>query len=159
MAIYVKYEGIEGDVTHEAHKKWVDVNSMQFGVGRTISTPTGRASNREASSPAISEITLTRDLDKSSTKWFQESVSGSKGKAVQIDLVATGNPGETYMTYKLENVLVSGYSIAANGSGRPTETISLNFTKIEIAYTARDTDNTGAAANRGSYDLATAKSG
>ncbi len=34
MAVYLKYEGIEGEATHENHKKWIDVQSLQFGVGR-----------------------------------------------------------------------------------------------------------------------------
>lgn len=159
MAIYVKIDGIEGDVTKKGHENWVDVQSMQFGVDRSISTPTGRAANRETSEPNVSEVTLMRELDKSSPLLFKEAVVGRQGKKVQIDLVATGDPGELYMTYKLDNVLVSGYTVAANETGRPTETISLNFSKIEMSYTARDAGNTGKAALRCEYDLATAKAG
>ncbi|PNQ99889.1 Hcp1 family type VI secretion system effector (plasmid) [Azospirillum argentinense] len=159
MAIYVKIDGIEGDATHESHKKWVDIGSMQFGVGRAISTPSGRAANREASEPSVSEITLTRELDKSSPLFFKEAVVGKQGKKVQIDLVTTGDPGETYMTYELENTLVSGYSVSANGQGRPSETISLNFSKITMSYTAHDAKNAASGAFRSSYDLATTKAG
>lgn len=159
MAIYVKIDGIEGDATHESHKNWVDVGSMQFGVGRAISTPSGRAANREASEPSISEVTLTRELDKSSPKFFKEAVAGKVGKKVQIDLVTTGDPGDTFMTYTLENALVSGYSVSANGSGRPHETISLNFSKIELKYTPYDAGHKPQAPIVSSYDIATTKSG
>ncbi|MGY0777344.1 Hcp family type VI secretion system effector [Azospirillum argentinense] len=159
MAIYVQFDGIKGDATHESHKDWISVSSMQFGAGRAISTPTGRAANREASEPSVSEITVTRTLDKSTPLFFKEAVTGKQGKKVQIDLVSTGSPGEVYMTYKLENVLISGYSVSANESGRPTETISFNFSKIEMSYTAHDAKNVGAGALRSEYDLATTKSG
>ena len=40
MAIFGKFDGIEGDATHQAHKNWVDIDTLQFGVGRAISTST-----------------------------------------------------------------------------------------------------------------------
>ncbi|WP_207480959.1 Hcp family type VI secretion system effector [Arenibaculum pallidiluteum] len=159
MAIYVKFDGIQGDATQQNHKNWVDVSSMQFGVGRAISTPTGRAANREASEPSVSEITMTREMDKSSPLFFKEAVSGKSGKTVQIDLVTTGDPGDTYMTYTLTDALVSSYSVSANGSGQPQESISLNFSKIELKYTPHDANHKPQAPVVSSYDLATTKAG
>ena len=72
MAIYLKYEGIDGEATHENHKKWIDVSSLQFGVGRGISTPSGSTANREASEPSVSEVVITKMLDGSSSKLFTE---------------------------------------------------------------------------------------
>lgn len=159
MAIYVKYDGIEGDVTHESHKNWIDVSSLQFGVGRAISTPSGRAANRESSEPSISEITMTRELDKSSPKLFIEAVTGKVGRKVQIDFVSTGSPGNIYLTYTLTDTMVSGYSVSANGNDRPTESISLNFAKIEMKYTPHDANHKAQAPIAAFYDLATTKSG
>ncbi len=34
MPIYLKYDGIDGDVTAEGHEKWIELNSFQWGVGR-----------------------------------------------------------------------------------------------------------------------------
>ena len=34
MAIYLKYDGIDGEATHSDHSKWIDISSMQFGIGR-----------------------------------------------------------------------------------------------------------------------------
>ena len=39
MPIYVKYGAIEGDVTATGHESWIEVNSVQWGVGRSISSP------------------------------------------------------------------------------------------------------------------------
>jgi type VI secretion system Hcp family effector len=43
---------------------------------------------------------------------------------------------EPYMKYILEDLLVSGYSVSSGGD-RPTESLSLNFTKIEFEYLHR----------------------
>jgi type VI secretion system secreted protein Hcp len=158
MAIYLKYEGIEGEATHDSHKKWIEVGSLQFGTGRGISTPAGATANREASQPSISEVVITKVLDASSSKLFTESVTGAAGKKVEIHLVSTGNPGNTYVEYVLTNALVSAYSISSAGD-RPSESISINFTKVEFKFTPFDDKNKAGTPVTVNYDLAVAKSG
>src|SRR4051812_16488362 len=137
MAIYLKYDGIDGEATHEDHKQWIDIGSMQFGIGRAISTPAGSTANREASEPSVSEITVTKSMDGASPKLFTESATGNVGKVVKIDLVSTGSPGNTYVTYTLTNTLISGYSVSTGGD-RPTESVTLSFTKIEYKFIPYD---------------------
>ena len=158
MAIYVKIDGINGDATHQEHKKWLDVDSLQWGVGRAIMTPTGSAMNREASEPSVSEVTVTKTMDSSSSLLFQEACAGSAGKKVTIDLVTTGNPGDIYMQYTLHNALVSGYSVSSGGE-RPAESVSLNFTKIEMVYKTFDEKHKMTGQFPASYDLAVTKTG
>lgn len=158
MAIYLKYDGIDGEATHENHKKWIDIGSMQFGIGRAISTAAGSTANREASEPSVSEITITKTMDASSPKLFVESATGNAGKKVEIHLVSTGSPGNTYAEYTLTNTLVSGYSVSTGGD-RPSESISLSFTKIEYKLTPYDEKNKAGTPVTVSYDLSTTKSG
>jgi type VI secretion system secreted protein Hcp len=158
MAVYLKYEGIDGEVTQNDHVKWIEVNSFQFGIGRGISTPTGNAANRESSHASVSEVVVSKVMDSSSTKIFTESATGSTGKKVEIHFVSTGDPGLTYAQYTLEDTLISGYSLSSGGD-RPTESISLNFTKIEFKMTPYDDKNKPGTPVTVSYNLATAKSG
>lgn len=158
MAIYVKIEGIDGEATQQDHQKWIDVRSIQFGFGRAISTPTGSAANREASQPSVSEVVVNKGMDASSAKLFTEAVTGNKGKTVNIDLVSTGSPGNTYASYTLTNALVSAYSMSSTGD-TPSEQISLSFTKIEYKLTPFDPTNKAGTPITVSYDLATGKSG
>jgi type VI secretion system secreted protein Hcp len=154
----MKYDGIDGEATHQDHKKWIDVSSLQFGLGRGISTPSGSTANREASEPSVSEVTITKLMDSSSTKLLVESATGNAGKTVKIDLVSTGSPGNTYVTYTLTNALISGYSVSTGGD-RPSESISINFTKIEYKFTPYDVKNKAGTPVTVSYDLSTTKSG
>lgn len=158
MAIYMKYDGIDGEATHDSHQKWIDISSMQFGIGRAISTPSGSTANREASQPSVSEITLKKQMDGSSPKLFTESATGNIGKTVKIDLVSTGSPGNTYVTYTLTNTLISGYSVETGGD-RPAEAVTLSFTKIEYKFIPYDDKNKAGTPVTVSYDLSTAKSG
>ncbi len=158
MAIYIQYEGIKGNTTADGYKDHLTVNSVQFGVGRGISMEPGNLSNREAKRPTISEITITKVADTSSTALFKEAVTGSSGKKVVIKFVQTGSDKLVeYMTYTLEDCLVSGYSISADSEGDPMESISLSFAKVMVNYNDFDKSNKSANPQRVGYDLTTAK--
>ncbi len=156
MAIYVKYDGIDGDATHDKHKKWIQVNSLQWGTGRAIMTSTGQTSGREASEPSVSEVTFSKELDASSPHLFTEATTGAAGKKVEIHLVSTGSPGDLYLTYELTNALVSGYSVSSGGD-RPSESVSVNFTKIEMKYTPFDEKHKAGSPIPAGYDMTTTK--
>ncbi len=159
MPIYIKYGDIKGDVTAEGHKGtdgWVEVNSFQFGIGRGISSPTGGGSDRESSAPSVSEIVVTKPMDKSSYRWMEESLWG-EGVAVQIDFCKTDKDKlEVYASYKLENCMVSGYSVSSGGD-RPSESLSLNFTKILYEFHEMKSKNEKGDSPKAGWDIAEAK--
>lgn len=158
MAIFMEYEGVKGDATAESHVDWITLNSCQFGVGRGISTPVGSAENREASSVSVSEITVSKVMDIASGPLWQELVKNTNGKDVTIDFTSTAAGGDnTFMFVKLTNTLVSGMSFSSGGD-RPSESVSLNFTKVEIKYMEQAVGGTEATGGSGvTYDLALSK--
>ena len=157
MPIYLQMDGIQGDATHETHRRWTDIESLHWNVTRNMNTYAGSASNREASEPTVSEVTLTKVSDSSTTKLFQEACSGKNGKTATIHLVSTGNPGDTYIEFILHNTLIAGYTIGTTGD-RPLETVTLNFTKMDVKYIPYDDQNAQQSPMIASYDLATARS-
>jgi type VI secretion system secreted protein Hcp len=129
--IFMQFEGIDGAVSVKGFAKDIELLSFSFGVSRGVSSPTAGAINREASAPTISEITVTKKLDKTSPKLLQQALDGT-GKTVTIFFVnIEDGKATTYAKYVLSNVLVSAYSVSS-GSDHPTESISLNFTKVEF---------------------------
>lgn len=161
MPIYIKYGDIKGDVTAEGHAGtdgWVEVNSFQFGVGRGISSPTGGSKDREASAPSISEIVVTKPMDNSSYRWLEEALYG-EGVDVTLDFCKTDKDMlQVYAQYILNKCMVSGYSVSSGGD-RPSESVSLNFTKFEYVFTEMSEGNEGADNPRTGYDIGKAKKG
>jgi type VI secretion system secreted protein Hcp len=158
MPIYMNYDSlaIKGDVTEEGHKDWIELNSFQWGVGRGISSPTGGSADRESSAPSISEITVTKASDSASPKVLNEALQG-EGKTVIIDFCKTDKGKlEVYMTYTLTDCMISGYSLSSGGD-RPSESLSLNFTKVEYKNTPMDKTNAAAGPETVTYDIAAAK--
>lgn len=133
-AAYMKFEGIEGEATDAKHDKWIDVLSVDWGTNRGGGRSTARAP-RDGSSGTL---TITKTLDRSSPKLQQACASGAHFPEVELDLSASARDRgsrTTYLTYKLHDVLVTSCSTGGSGGeDRSTETISLNFAKIEWTY-------------------------
>jgi type VI secretion system secreted protein Hcp len=159
MAIYMKYTTptIEGGVTTTGYTQQIEFSSFQFGIGRGVGSPTGGSSNREGSTPSVSEIVLTKNLDEASGNLIKEAYSGAGKATAVISFVRTdGTGGVTYLEYTLTNVMLSGYSVSSGGD-RPSESISLNFTKIETKIIPQNSDGTAGTAFPVTYDLAAQK--
>ncbi|OZG70975.1 hemolysin-coregulated protein [Hahella sp. CCB-MM4] len=160
MAIYMNYNGlkVKGNVTAEGYKDWIRLDSFQFGVGRHITMEAGHMSNREATRPSISEVAVSKLMDTASSGLFKESLTGDAGVKVQIDVVRTAaDKIEKYVSYELEDVMISSYSVSAGADSAPSEAISLSFAKVVMAYTAADRANKGATPERVGYDLEAGK--
>ena len=164
MAAYLKYgTDIKGESIAEGHKGsdgWIEVHSVQWGCGRGIRTPVGASAKREASAPSISEVTLTKSMDSTSPKLCKEALVG-KAVTANIELVETGEGSlETFLTINLTNAMISGYSFSSGGD-RPSESYSLNFTKIEMIYQGYDDQHKVDTTKKATviYDLAAGKPG
>jgi type VI secretion system secreted protein Hcp len=70
MAIYMNFNdlAIKGNVTAEGYADWINIQSLQYGIGRGISMEAGNVANREASRPSISELSISKMMDTSSAK-------------------------------------------------------------------------------------------
>jgi type VI secretion system secreted protein Hcp len=151
MPIYMNYPGIKGGVTAAGHEGWIELNSVQWGVSRTVSGPTSGSSGRESSAPSISEMVVTKPTDIASAGLLRAALIG-EGQEVTIDFCKTDKGHlNVYLSYTLFNTLISSDSLTSKGD-QPEESISLNFTKFEC----RDL-LPGASPTTVGYDLATAK--
>jgi type VI secretion system secreted protein Hcp len=130
-AIYMKFPGINGDVQTETHINEIELNSLIFGLSRAV---TGSGATREVAVPAFSEISLTKGMDTASTRLMIAAAAGKSVDNVIIAFITTGQDKLfTFCKITLSGVLVTGYS-ASSGGDRPSESLSLNFTKIQVEY-------------------------
>ena len=138
MAIYMKYGSIDGAATTQGFQKWIELDSFQWGVGRAIGTAARGAQTRESSEPSISEITVTKRMDAGTPKLLQDALAGHLDNKVEIKFTTT-TKGEVvdFLGYELTNTGISGYSVSSGGD-LPTESLSLNFTKIALTYKGTD---------------------
>ncbi len=157
MALFMKYGAIKGEVTQLAHKEWIEVQSFQWGVGRGIASGVGGGSLRESTAPSVSEIVVTKVMDISSPLLLKEALGG-KAVEVKVEITQTDNSGKhvSFQKYVLTNTMISGYSLSSGGA-RPSESISLNFTKIDSEYLNIDDKFASKTTGHVVYDIAEAK--
>ena len=158
MAIFIKYGALDGEVTAKGYEKWMEVNSLQWSVGRGLSVGSGGGSKRESTAPSVSEIVVTKTMDAISPLLLKEAIGGSSTD-VNIHMTQTDAKGThiAYQKYILNGVLVSGYSISSGGD-RPNESFSMNFSRFDSEYVNIDDKFNARGTGHVVYDITKARS-
>ena len=135
--ILMKLGDIKGISEIDAHKEWVEVDAVQFGVGRSISSAS-TSGDRDTSNPSFSEVTISKPMDIASADIYAQACSGkakpgSKCELHWVQTSGTDEGGQVYFKLDLIEPLVSSYSMSSGGE-RPSESFSINFVKIEYQY-------------------------
>ncbi len=98
-------------------------------VGSSKSTGAG------AGRASFNEFVITKQVDKSSPKLALACATGKHFPKVTITLRKAGGTKQQYLTYTLTNAIISSYQTGGSGHNvTPTESLSLNFTKIQFTY-------------------------
>lgn len=160
MATYMKIKGIDGHVTTKGYEKWIELKSIGFNVNRNLSTTTGNVTDRERTKPHLSELSVIKEIDKTTPDLFSAACgTRESGKAIdeiEIHVCQTnGDSVKPYIEYKINNVLLSNYTVAGDEKERPQETIALNYDKIQMNYTSHDEKHNAGSPARAGYDLKT----
>lgn len=152
--IYMQYGTIKGDVQAQGYQQWIELSSFQFGVERPATLVGGV---RELGAPTLSDLTITKAMDSSSSALMQEAFAGTP-QTVTIDLVSNTGTGSLvkYASYVLTNAQVTGYSVSSGGD-RPSESITIAFSKIQFTYTPLDATGIPGTPTSVTWDLATQK--
>ena len=139
MAIYLNVEGLKGEVSAAGHEKWIECNSLQWGVGRAITTRVGGGADREASQPSISEVTVSKLMDKATPNLMLMCADGTHHDEALLTVRKAGGSQLEYLTVKLEGVLITSVSTAGSGGeDQLTENVTLNFAKVHVIYQPQD---------------------
>ncbi|WP_409278014.1 type VI secretion system tube protein Hcp [Pseudomonas defluvii] len=142
--ILVKFNPeIKGTSKVAGYEGWVVFDSYALNASRNIS---GSGVERSLLAGYVSDILLMKTADKSSPQFFIQSLTGTAFKeATVVVLHASGATQklQQLLSIELTAPVVSTFSTQCQTDGRPTEHISLNFTRIRYQYNEFD----GAAGN------------
>ena len=139
MALYIKFDGVDGESKDKDHKGWSDVLSFSWGLHKAGSGATGQTRRRGVAT--VEDVVCTKQYDKSSPKLAEAICSGKVFPKVEIHDTATyGDARATFLKYELKNVMVSSHSVSCAGGGDavPTEAVSLNFEEVKQTYVEYD---------------------
>lgn len=108
------------------------IYSWSFGATQAGAQSSGRGTG--AGSTGVREIQITKTVDKASPSLFKACANGQHFKTATLTVRKAG-ASQPYLTITLSNPVISSYQQAdTKGDTKPTESLSLNFTKIEYTY-------------------------
>jgi type VI secretion system secreted protein Hcp len=150
--MFLKLTGIKGEAKDHKHAGEVDVLAWSWGASNSASSHTGGGGG--AGKVNVQDLSLTKWVDISSTELFYHCASGKHiPEAVLVVRKAGENPLE-YLTITLTDVLIS--SLSTGGSGgedRLTENITINFSKVKIAYKEQSAKGAAAKGVESGWDI------
>jgi len=118
-AIYMEFEGIEGNVSNTAYDagKWFVADSFSFGVEREM---------KESGEKLVSLATIRMPLDANALALIDAAMAGESigDVLVQVEALADGSGTRaTYLKYELERCFVKSWSTSVDADGQPTEEV------------------------------------
>jgi type VI secretion system secreted protein Hcp len=158
MAVFMKFGAKTGDVDTTQYKGWIMCHSFQFGSGRGIGSAAASGGNRQGSHASVSEVTVTKALDPASLHLWRDSLDGKLNTTVDFSFTVADQDNSEYLHVTLWDTGISGFSMSSGGD-RPSESISLNFSKIEFKDTSKKADGTAGDNLTVNYDLSKQKAG
>jgi len=137
--IYIKFEGIDGEVLDENHSHWCEVIAFNQAHNMSISD---MGFLRQKANAVFDEIRIVKTIDKASPKLAEAVCKGNVYPTVEIHVTALafGTSRVTYLAYELKNVLVTSYAVGgvAQSEDVPSEEVTLSFEQIKVTYTEFD---------------------
>lgn len=152
MAIFMKYEGIDGESEVRSRRGFIELQGFAWGIGRATTTARGDA--RGDAEVMTREVTLTRVQDSVTALLIDETATNAFDRTVEIEFVRTGanNKPTTYLKFRFLNAGLSSYAIDASGSSQ-TETLALRYTAFSME-SHKTGDDLSAVPNTAGYDTA-----
>ena len=142
-SMFIKIDGIDGESEDTAHEQWIDVLSWSWGGALSTSAHVG--SGRSSAQATTDDLSFVKFIDRSSPALFHSMFVGKHIAKAELHCTkATGNDvgGDLqYIVMKLTDVIVSSMVTGgSSGEDRITESVSLNFAKVEYQYTVQGDD-------------------
>lgn len=149
MPIYINIPGIPGDVTAKGFEKQLEASSISWGVSN---------SNVASGKPSFSTVNFMLPNGSHSPSFMLACAKGSRLDPVTITFTTNGSTVNKYIIITLNTAVIMSMQQSSDSSSRPTEDISIAFTKITFAeyvadatgkYSLSDTHNWDIAGNKG----------
>jgi type VI secretion system secreted protein Hcp len=153
-AAFIKFDGVDGESQDTTHQGAIDVLSWSWGATNSGTHAGGGGGG--AGKVSMSDLTVTKELDKSSPRLMLACARGEHIREAVLILRSQAEEPVEYLKITLSDLLVTSYSVAGTGSSggdRPMESLSLNFSRIEIEYIPVDADGAPQEPVRASWDL------
>ena len=150
---FLKLEGIEGESTDHKHKNEIDVESWSWGEAQAGTHAGGGGGG--AGKVSMRDFAFTMKVNKSTPKLMLACATGEHIKKAVLTCRKAGKDQQEFMQVTMSDLLVSSYQTGGSGGASivPSDTIALNFAKIEFEYKEQKPDGTLGSPVKAGFDV------
>lgn len=135
--IFIKIDGIKGEARDAKHKGEIDVESFSWGVSQTGTMHKGGGGG--AGKVKVQDLTFLHRTDTATPLLLLACCNGQHIKDALLTARKAGEEPVEYLKIKMTDVLITSVTPSGDGSQDHTlESVSLNFSKLEIEFTPQD---------------------
>jgi len=129
--MFLMLDGIKGESNDDKHKGEIDIHSFSWGLAQSGS---GHSSTGQGTGKVdVSDISIMKNVDLSSPTLQLACANGKHIAKGKLTVRKAGENPLDYLTFDFEGLFVSSYQISGS-SETPSESISLNFSKVKSEY-------------------------
>ncbi len=151
--MYMKADAIKGESTDDQHKGWIQLEHLSTSLMLPSHMGAGQGGLSRGTAE-FSDFQIMKKLDISSADLGAHCSLGKPIKEINFEFCLSSGNKEPYMTYKLEDAVISSFAIDFGGDV-PTESITIGFGKVTWKYTQWGHDGQKGAEFEKFYDLKT----
>jgi type VI secretion system Hcp family effector len=142
---------IEGNASQKHHSGWITLESVKLPTEREgVNTAPGKVTDRTTSQVDFKDVEISKVMDKASPDLMKWNISGATYK-VTIDICK--EDGLIVMQMVLYDTLLTNYDSECDESGKVSENLALDYTKITMEFYSYKKDNTEGPREMVIYDL------
>lgn len=137
MAIdtHLKFDGVEGESTHQDHKGEVEILSWTWGVSNA-SHGAGGGSGKGKATPG--DFHFTHLYDKASPVLAKKCAQGAHFKDVVLTSRKAGEGQKDFLKITMKEVFITSVQPSGSSGGDLVESVSMSYGSIDFAYKPQD---------------------
>lgn len=155
--IFAKLGDIKGESLDDKHKDEIEIMSWSWGVSNAGSMAFGSGGGEGKAT--FQDLTFTHLLDKASPVLWQNSTNGAHLPEATITQRKAGKGQQEYLIIKMKDVIITSVNHGAQGSDKPTETVTLAFGSVAVEYKPQKADGSLDAGIHFKYNIKAQKEG
>jgi type VI secretion system secreted protein Hcp len=151
--ITLKIEKAKGNSVLKSHADQIILGSFSFGIQLPMNTDPA-ATERTLGRAFFSEVHCTKNTDVATPTLYRACAAGEKLGDATITVSRTeAENSMDLITYVLSDAMIS--QISTSGSGQPTDSFGISYTKITAVYTQQNKDSSQKGKASFGWDVAT----
>ena len=132
---HIKFDGVEGEATHQDHKGEIEVLSWSWGVSNQGGIAGGGSGKGKADPGEFSFMHL---YDKASPNLAKKCAQGLHFKEVTVTSRKAGEGQKDFFKVVMKEVFVSSVQPSGSQGGDIMESVAMSYGSIDFAYKPQD---------------------